>query len=213
MGIGLDIITDFILKGFDCLFALSDSFCRPFDKERKGINLGDCGAAIFMTNDKKIAGDNSVLHLGGSSSNDANHISGPSRTGEGLYQSITKSMNQARINANEIDFISAHGTATLYNDEMESIAITRHEMNKIPLNSFKSFFGHTLGAAGVLETNLSIASMKQNQLIASLNFKTQGTSENINVLTANTNQQVNTVLKTSSGFGGINSTLIVSKWN
>jgi 3-oxoacyl-[acyl-carrier-protein] synthase-1 len=211
--IGLDIITDFILKGFNCLFALSDSFCKPFDKNRKGINLGDCGAGIFISKEKQIGGDSSVLHLGGSSANDANHISGPSRTGEGLFQSIQKTLHQSKISSQNIDFVSAHGTATLYNDEMESIALARHKMNSIPLNSFKSFFGHTLGAAGILETNLSIQSMKNNELITSLNYEEQGTSEKLNVLTENLNKSVNAILKTSSGFGGINSTLIVSKWN
>jgi 3-oxoacyl-[acyl-carrier-protein] synthase-1 len=122
-------------------------------------------------------------------------------------------MNQGEIKIGDIDFISAHGTATLYNDEMESIALTRHNLNAVPLNSFKSFYGHTLGAAGVLETNLSIQSMKNNEMISSLNYENQGTTEKLNVITKNHSATINTFLKTSSGFGGINSTLIVSKWN
>ena len=90
--------------------------------------------------------------MGDATCNDASHISGPSRTGEGLFRSITAAINEAKIKLEDIDYISAHGTATIFNDEMEAIAFNRLGMESIPLNSFKGYFGHTLGASGLVET-------------------------------------------------------------
>ena len=115
------------------------------------------------------------------------------------------------MNSNDIDFISAHGTATVYNDEMESIAFDRLAMNHIPVNSLKGYFGHTLGAAGVLETAICMQSLRNNLLIKSLGFDKSGTSKELNVLRENVSQEVQTILKTASGFGGANASLIISK--
>lgn len=208
--IGVDAVSEFITYGFQSLYAISDTFCKPYDKERKGINLGECGASVLLQNDP-FNHQFCVEHLGGSSSNDANHISGPSRTGEGLVRSIQKSMNQANVSDGQIDFVSAHGTATLYNDEMESIAFGRLNINTVPMNSMKGYFGHTLGAAGVIETIVSLKMMEENTLIPNLGFVDAGTSVELNVIQETSLKPINTVLKTSSGFGGGNATLILKK--
>ena len=209
--IGCDLVTDFIVYGFEALFALSDDVCRPFDKNRKGINLGEGCGAVVLSNDKTVFKEKPVRYLGGTSSNDANHISGPSRTGEGLFRSVTRTLKKANIKSEEIDFISAHGTATLYNDNMESIAFHRLGMSDIKLNSFKAYFGHTLGAAGVIEVAMAIQSMKNQKLIKSLGFEEKGTEYALNMITATEKAKVQTVLKTSSGFGGANATLILQQ--
>ncbi len=209
--IGCDVISDFVLFGFQSLFAISDEPCAPFDKNRKGISLGEGCAALVLSNEKTVFNSQPVEFICGSSSNDANHISGPSRTGEGLYRTVKKTIEAGRVGIGEIDFISAHGTATLYNDDMESVAFDRLGMNEIPLNSLKGYFGHTLGAAGVIEVACCIQSMKNNLLIKNIGFKNAGTPKQINVLTSNQAKEVTTVLKTASGFGGCNASLLLRK--
>ena len=209
--IGADVISDFVLFGFQSLYAISDERCQPFDKNRKGISLGEGAGGVLMSSDKSAFNQECFEFVEGTSSNDANHISGPSRTGEGLYRTVNNSIELAGINSTEIDFISAHGTGTNYNDEMESIAFDRLGMNNIPLNSLKGYFGHTLGAAGLIENAICLQSLRNNLLIKSLGYEESGTSGNINVLSENLKKEVTTILKTASGFGGCNASAIIRK--
>lgn len=209
--LGIDMITDFIVYGFQSLYAISDEPCKPFDIERKGINLGEGAGAVLLSASKDVFTSTPVCFLGGSSSNDANHISGPSRTGEGLFRSINKTFNSAGIETEDIDFISAHGTATVFNDEMEAIAFNRLNMQHIPVNSFKGFTGHTLGAAGVIETALCITCMHENKLLPSAGYNNKGTTVELNLIKDAANAEINTVLKTASGFGGCNASLLLQK--
>nr|WP_294859298.1 beta-ketoacyl synthase N-terminal-like domain-containing protein [uncultured Fluviicola sp.] len=207
--IGIDAVSEFVSYGFQSLFALSNETCKPFDKSRDGTVLGE-GCGIVLVTVEKPA-DFAVLYKGGASSNDANHISGPSRTGEGLVRSIEKTLKRSGLTAGNIDFVSAHGTATVFNDEMESIAFGRTKLDKVPLNSMKGYFGHTLGAAGVLETIMSIVSMEKSILFPNLGFKDSGTSVPLNIIQRIESKELNTVLKTASGFGGGNASLILQK--
>ncbi|HEU4791481.1 MAG TPA: beta-ketoacyl synthase, partial [Flavobacterium sp.] len=150
---------------------------------------------------------------GDGSINDANHISGPSRTGEGLFRSIQSALAEAKINSNQIDYISAHGTATPFNDEMEAIALNRLGLENIPLNSLKGFYGHTLGASGLLETVIGIQSALENKLFVSLGFDTIGVSQPINVIEKNEDKNIHFFLKTASGFGGCNTAVVFEKVN
>jgi len=209
--VGCDVISDFILYGFQSLFAISNEPCKPFSEHRKGLTLGEACAVVVLSKSEAVYQQTPMQYIAGSSSNDANHISGPSRTGEGLYRSVVKTLAAAQMNSNDIDFISAHGTATVYNDEMESIAFDRLAMNNIPLNSFKGYFGHTLGAAGVLETVICMQSLRKNLLIKSMGYTEPGTSKALDLLIENKHTDVNTILKTASGFGGANASLIISK--
>ncbi len=209
--IGCDLISDFVVYGFQSLFAISDQPCMPFDAARKGISMGEGCAVVVVSSDREIYKDQPLRLFSGASANDANHISGPSRTGEGLVRSTKKTMNNNGITASEIDFICAHGTATLYNDEMESIAFDRLNLTHIPLNSLKGYFGHTLGAAGVIETCVCMQMIRQGMLLKSLGFREKGTSKELNIVSANKPAQINTILKTASGFGGGNAALIIRK--
>lgn len=207
--IGIDVLNEFVVNGFQSLRALSPEPCAPFDAERKGVSLGEACAALLVT---KYRGEGfAVEYLGGSSSNDANHISGPSRTGEGLVRSVNRTLERSNIDKKEIDFISAHGTATLYNDEMEALGFNRLELQNVPINSFKGHFGHTLGAAGLVEIATSMLSIEKNALFASIGFNELGTTQAINILAENKMQDVNVVLKTASGFGGGNASLLMRK--
>jgi len=203
-----DVVTEFILSGFNSFQAMSDSPCKPYCKSRTGINIGEVAASVLVTFDSKLLNEESVEILGEGSCNDANHISGPSRTGEGLYRSIASALKQAEISSESIDYISAHGTATNYNDEMEAIAFNRHDLGSTPVNSLKGYFGHTLGASGLLETIVGMHSLKNNTLYASLGFEEMGVSQPLNVIEETTQKELNTFLKTASGFGGCNTAIL-----
>lgn len=173
---GVDIVSEFTLSGFKSFNALSEEACRPFDAARTGINLGEAAASLLLSSDNL----SELILSSGASANDANHISGPSRTGDGLFQAISQTFKQTQLKS--VDLISAHGTATEYNDEMESVAFSRSNLTSVPLNSLKGYYGHTLGAAGVLESVISIQSLLRNKLIRSQGFEKTGTSQSLNVI-------------------------------
>jgi len=208
-----DLVTKFILSGFHSFQALSAEPCMPYDKNRVGINLGEVVASALVTSSEEDLPMEAVEILGDATCNDANHISGPSRTGEGLFRSVKSALKEANITAAEIDYVSAHGTATPFNDEMEAIAFSRLEMENVPLNSLKGFFGHTLGASGLLETIVGMHSLKNDTLFISKGFDELGVSKNINIIKANTPKVMKTFLKTASGFGGCNTAVIYKKAN
>ena len=205
---GGDIISEFTMSGFKSFSALSSEPSKPFDAHRVGINLGEAVATILITNKKELATPYHTQLNGGASANDANHISGPSRTGDGLYQCIQEVL---KFKPENLGFISAHGTATTFNDEMESIAFDRVGLQQVPVNSLKGYFGHTLGAAGVLETILSLESLKNQRLIKSEGFESIGVSGNITMITEHQEASFSSFIKTASGFGGCNAAALFSK--
>lgn len=202
---GTDIISEFVVSGFNSFKSMSNGPCKPFDKTRDGLSIGEGSGTIVLTKDPSKP---SVMIGEGFSSNDANHISGPSRTGEGLYQVISRVQKTFTGN---LDFISAHGTATPYNDEMEAIAITRSGLQNVPVNSMKGYWGHTLGAAGVIECIAGIWSLNNNILFNTLGYKEPGTTDVISVINKNTEKQISNFLKIASGFGGCNAALVFYK--
>lgn len=207
---GGDLFSKFTLSGFYSFKALSAGICKPFDKNRDGINLGEAIGTVLLTNDPTTAkGAYAVEVTGYGSSNDANHISGPSRDGSGLSLAVKKAIKHTPVSA--IDVINAHGTATLYNDNMESLAFQQMGLSDTPLNSLKGYYGHTLGAAGVLEVIISIRSMLSNIVVKSLGYEEQGTDGKVNVAKSFIKKDIQTVLKTASGFGGCNSAIILKK--
>lgn len=206
-----DLITKFILSGFGSFQALSKEACRPYDINRNGINLGEAAASVLVTSSYKNLPREAVSVMGASTSNDANHISGPSRTGEGLYRSVSRALEEAAVNPEEIDYISAHGTATNYNDEMEAIAFNRLALENTPLNSLKGYFGHTLGASGLLETIIGMHSLSRNTLFTSRGFEVLGVSKPLNIIAHQTEKPLHIFLKTASGFGGCNTAAIFKK--
>jgi 3-oxoacyl-[acyl-carrier-protein] synthase-1 len=207
---GADMISKFVLSGFQSFQAVSPEPCKPFDAHRKGITLGE-GAATIVLSAERSYSSTKIKISGGSVSNDANHISGPSRTGEELFLAISRALQEANVSANDIDFISAHGTGTLYNDDMEAKAITLADMQSIPVNSLKGYYGHTLGAAGLIESVISIHSLKENIVLPTLGFSEPGTTKVINVCSKLQRGTFEKILKTASGFGGCNAAMVISK--
>ncbi|MFB9078167.1 beta-ketoacyl synthase N-terminal-like domain-containing protein [Flavobacterium procerum] len=203
-----DEVSEFVLSGFNAFQAMSELPCKPYSKNRTGVSLGEATAAVLVSAEAKNA---KIKVIGDSSINDANHISGPSRTGEGLFLSIQNALKEAQIDGQKLDYISAHGTATPFNDEMEAIALNRLDLQNVPINSLKGFYGHTLGASGLLETVIAIESANQNTLFESKGFDEIGVTENINVIEKNEEKNIDYFLKTASGFGGCNTAVVFEK--
>ncbi len=206
--VGCDVQSAFIVSGFQSFKALSMESCKPFDANRTGLNLGDAAATIIYTRKDKIT-ENEWVACRGAIRNDANHISGPSRTGEGSYRALKVALGD--LNPDEIAFINAHGTATVYNDEMESVAIERAGLAQVPVNGLKGYFGHTMGAAGILETILSMCAIDDNNILATKGFDTIGVTHPL--LLSNQNQPTDkrAFIKLLSGFGGCNAALLMAK--
>ncbi len=207
---GGDILSEFTISGFKSFNAMSSEPSKPFDANRVGINLGEAVSTILITNKKELASPYNTQIVNGASANDANHISGPSRTGDGLFQCLTETLKNN--DTSDIGFISAHGTATPFNDEMESIAFDRAGLNTIPVNSLKGYYGHTLGAAGILETVLSLESMKHQRLLKSEGYETKGVSGNITMIETHQDKSFSSFIKTASGFGGCNAAALFVKF-
>ncbi|HTN05838.1 beta-ketoacyl-[acyl-carrier-protein] synthase family protein [Agriterribacter sp.] len=207
---GADIITQFILSGFRSFHAISNAPCKPFDAQRNGITLGEAAATVVLSVEKPQT-KNYIRLSGGAVSNDANHISGPSRTGEELHYAIEAAVKEAGMAKSAIDFISAHGTATIYNDEMEAKAIQLSGLQQVPVNSLKGYYGHTLGAAGLIETVASAHSLKANMILPTPGFETPGTTVPLHINKVLQTGIYGACLKTASGFGGCNAAIVLQK--
>ena len=207
--IGCDELSPFILAGFHSFQALSANTCRPFDAKRSGLNLGEAAVCMVLSNEPAAASGEGILE-GGAISNDANHLSGPSKTGEELGMAIRQAMAEAGKSPEMIGFVSAHGTATNYNDEMEAKAIY-HAGIKAPVNSLKPYFGHTLGASGLLETLISLKAMNTGILLPTLHFEASNVSVPISIITRLSHMEIPNFVKTAAGFGGCNAAVLWSK--
>lgn len=206
--VGCDVQSAFIVSGFQSFKALSVEPCKPFDAHRTGLNLGDAAATIVYTRKDKVT-ENEWVACRGAIRNDANHISGPSRTGEGSYRALKVALGD--ICLDKIAFINAHGTATLYNDEMESIAVERAGLSQVPVNGLKGYYGHTMGAAGILETILSMQAVDDHTILATRGYETIGVSHPLVLSNQNRPTEKEAFIKLLSGFGGCNAALLMAK--
>lgn len=206
--VGCDVQSAFIVSGFQSFKALSAEPCKPFDAARCGLNLGDAAATIIYTR-KDTASPDEWVACRGAIRNDANHISGPSRTGEGSYRALKAVLGD--VQPDQIAFINTHGTATLYNDEMESVAIERAGLSHVPVNGLKGYYGHTMGAAGILETILSMQAIDDNNILATKGFETLGVTHPLVLSNQNQTTDKRAFIKLLSGFGGCNAALLVAK--
>jgi len=207
---GGDLVSKFVVSGFQSLMAISETPCKPYDKSRSGMTPGEGCAAAILTRELPKGNKTAIRIIGGGQTNDANHISGPSRTGEGLVKAVSKALAKAGCAARDIDFINAHGTATVFNDEMEAIAFNRLGLSTTPLNSLKGYYGHTFAAAGLIETIISAEFLKQGIALKTLGLEEPGISKPLNLTMEN--KEVDSpkrVLKTISGFGGTNAAIIL----
>ena len=201
---GADVLSEFTVSGFHSLKAVSEEPCRPFDMERLGLNLGEAAATMILTVD---SGQWAIE--AGAIRNDAFHISSPSKDGEGARLALEAIGAEAVKDS--LAQINAHGTATMFNDQMESVAIERAGLNTVPVNSLKGYFGHTLGAAGILETIITMAALDDHTVLGTKGFEERGVSGKILLSSENQTTDKDRFVKMISGFGGGNAAIMASK--
>lgn len=198
---GADLVSSFTASGFLSFKSLSNEACRPFDADRQGLNLGEAAATIVFTRADSLR-DGDWLFERGEMDNDAFHLSTPAPSGEGARK-VLEAVMKGR-DASELAFVSAHGTATMFNDQMESVAIEKAGLSSVPLTALKGWFGHTLGASGVLEVVLGMMAVSESVVLPLRGFREIGVSGKVNLSPELRATDKNSFLKMISGFGGCN---------
>ena len=197
--VGAEVQSKFIVSGFQALKAVSEEPCRPFDIERNGLNLGEAAATIVFS---RTSDRESWQLLDGATCNDAYHNVSPSPQGDGLTNAINAVL--ASRDKSRLATVCVHGTATLYNDQMESKAIERANLSDVPLSALKGYYGHTMGAAGVLETILTMRATDDGIILPSKGFTEPGVSGKVSISSEPKKTDKRAFLKLMSGFGGCN---------
>jgi 3-oxoacyl-(acyl-carrier-protein) synthase len=215
---GTDSVTKFTLNGFNTLMILDKNGCRPFDENRAGLTLGEGAAFVVMESEAVIKARNKQVLAeltGYGNANDAYHQTASSPEGTGAWLAMEKALLLSGLSPEEIDYVNVHGTGTQNNDLSEGIALQKiFSRNMPPFSSTKSYTGHTLGAAGAVEAVISIMSINHGILFPNLRFETPMKELNISPINKGIRKvNVRNVLSNSFGFGGNNSTLIISKTN
>lgn len=209
---GTDSLAKFTINGFNALYILSSELCRPFDKDRKGLNLGEGAAFLVLESERVVKNKNVYAELTGwGNTNDAYHPSSLSPMGDGPFEAMQGALDTAKLEASSIDYINTHGTGTENNDEVEGIAMKRIFNEVPPFTSSKSNIGHTLGAAGAIEAVYSIMSIRHQELYPSLGFSKPIPETGLAPTLSYQKKPVNHVMSNSFGFGGNCSSLIFSK--
>ena len=212
---GSDALCRFTVNGFNSLMILSDQPCKPFDKDRTGLNLGEAAGYFVLESEASVLrrGIKPLAELSGyGNACDAYHQTASSPNGEGAYLAMNQAIQSSGYKPEDIDYINAHGTGTLNNDLSESIALKRIFSEEVPpLSSTKSFTGHTLAAAGGIEAVLAVLSIQNAWVYPNLNFSNKIEETGLTPVTQLlSNKKVNHILSNSFGFGGNNSSLLIS---
>ena len=213
---GSDALSRFTINGFRSLMIYDKELCKPFDKDRKGLNLGEGAGYLLLENKHSLKeSKNTILSrlVGWANANDAYHQTGTSPEGDGAMKAMKGALGKANLSANEIDYINAHGTATQNNDQSESNALKRvFKDEKINFSSTKGFTGHTLGASGGIEAVFSVLSLLNQCVFPNINCDSamDGLSD-LPVLAFKKDLSINNVMSNSFGFGGNSTSLIFSR--
>ena len=215
---GVDVLSDFALLGFHALQALTDEKVRPFDKNRTGLALGEGAAFIVLESERHALLRNARLYgiiKGYASRSDAHHLTAPHREGRGLAEAVIAALSEARIDLHEVDYINAHGTGTIYNDLMETMAIKKvfgKTAYTIPISSTKSMLGHSFGATGVIEAICCLLSIKDKKIPPTINFSERDPECDLDyVPNISRLAMVKHAVSLSAGFGGQNAAIVVGE--
>jgi 3-oxoacyl-[acyl-carrier-protein] synthase II len=210
-----DLITEYAFSGFSTLKALSPFPCRPFDRDRKGLSLGEGAAALLLMNAARARRENREqlgTVLGWGIANDATHITAPAKSGRGLVQAIGQALRSAKKKPEEITAVSAHGTGTIYNDLMELNAFRQvFGERKVPMSSIKGAIGHTLAAAGGIEIILGLKTLSTRMVPPTVGFSNPEKGAEGQISLGPQTVSGDYLLTTNSGFGGVNAALILGK--
>ena len=213
--VGGDALTHFTVNGFNSLLIYDSELCKPFDNNRKGLNLGEAAACVVLENEKSISitkNKKIATVLGWGNANDAYHQTASSPNGEGAQKAMQLALEEANLSPSKIDYVNAHGTATSNNDLSEGRAIENIFGESQLFSSTKGYTGHTLAAAGIVEFIYSILSIETNTLFPLLNYNEKMSDLKIRPISElKTDVVIKRVLSNSFGFGGNNTTLIIGE--
>lgn len=213
---GCDALSRFTLNGFHSLKNVDKEPCRPFDQTRFGLNLGEGAGYLLLEKEEDAVarGANILAVLSGyGNTNDAYHPTAPSPEGDGALRTMQLALNKANLKADDINYVNAHGTATINNDSAEGKALQRlFEGKTLKFSSTKPYTGHTLAAAGSIEAIFSIIALKEQITLPNLNYTTQMEELQIYPVTEAEALAIDHVLSNSFGFGGNNVSLVFSKY-
>jgi 3-oxoacyl-[acyl-carrier-protein] synthase II len=209
---GVDCLSGFVMAGFSCLKSLDPDGCRPFDRDRRGLTPGEAGAALVLARDDRVT-DRLGEIRGWGTSNDANHLTGPSRDGSGLALAMRRAMDCAGVGPGEIGYVHAHGTGTPYNDAMESMALRSVFGGACPpWSSSKGILGHTLGAAGLVECLVCLLALRSRVLPGTPRLRVGDPVCPEGLLREPVRRDgVRAVLKTNTGFSGVNGAVVLGE--
>ncbi|MFC2074312.1 beta-ketoacyl-[acyl-carrier-protein] synthase family protein [Campylobacterota bacterium] len=204
--IGADALCKTTIFGFNSLSILSNEPCKPFDKDRDGMNVSEGVGALFL---ESCSTENSIEFLGAAGSSDAYHITNPDPSSIAAISAMERALIDASLKAEKIDYINAHGTGTQANDAAEANAMNQLFEHKPFVSSTKGITGHTLGAAGAIEAVVSVEALRRQKLPINVNCKNKESDINI-VITAK-EIDIKYVMSNSFAFGGNNTSLIFGK--
>lgn len=212
---GVDALSKFTFNGFNTLMILDREWCKPFDENRKGLNLGEAAAFLVIEGENALnlrKGKALAEVVGYANANDAYHQTASSPEGYGATLAITEALAMSGLVPSQIDYINMHGTGTPNNDLSESMATKAVFGDSVPkFSSTKAFTGHTLAAAASIEAVISVLSLQNSMIFPNLNFTTPIADMNLIPETQLVNTPLNTILSNSFGFGGNCSSLIFKK--
>jgi 3-oxoacyl-[acyl-carrier-protein] synthase-1 len=207
---GIDSLCLSILYGFNSLELISASPCRPFDVNRDGINLGEAAGYALVTK-PDLAPEDSLALVGYGESSDAHHMSHPHPEGRGAIIAMDRALSRAAIDASSIGYVNLHGTASKANDEVETQAIAARFSRDTRVSSTKGWTGHTLGAAGIVESVITLDAMATGLIPGTLNCEHPDPNFVFPVMIENEDRPIDYALSNSFGFGGSNCSLIFGK--
>jgi 3-oxoacyl-[acyl-carrier-protein] synthase II len=213
---GYDVLSRFVMRGFEALRSLTRDAVRPFDRRRSGLLLGEGAGLVLLEREGDAAARGKGrlgFLLGHASTSDGIHISAPDPAGRGLEGAIRGAMRQAGVRAEEIEFVSAHGTGTPLNDRTEAAVLHRvlgRRAREVPVNSLKAHLGHTMGAAGALEAIMCLLAWRHGQVPHTLNLEQPDPECALDVVRGAARPcRPRISLSTSLGLGGCNAALLM----
>lgn len=215
---GVDALNDFVLGGFTALKALDPDPCRPFDRARRGLNLGEGACFLVVEAEPHARRRGAPIRAfldGWGVAGDAVHMTGPDREGGGAARAMRAALADAGLAAGEVGFVSAHGTATVFNDLMEARALEHvlgEAARRVPVNSIKGALGHTLGAAAALEALMCVRVLETGVAPPTAGCVDVDPAIALDVICARARElRLEAVLSTSSGFGGVNAAIVLRR--
>jgi 3-oxoacyl-[acyl-carrier-protein] synthase II len=212
---GYDAISELVFVGFDSLQASTPEKCRPFDRDRTGMVLGEGAALLALENFESARARGAEILaeiVGYGISTDNHHLTQPDPSGSGPRRAMERALQSAKLTPNDVDYINAHGTATVFNDAAEGKAI-QELFGKVPVSSTKSMIGHSLGAAGAIEAVVCLLAIQAQLLPANISFRNSDADLDLDIVANESRQaQIDIALSNSFGFGGTNASILIKRF-